>query len=49
MISQNTESGSSSNTMAKTIHDKLQNLEGTLDLEWNYQTMTLNAFAIRWL
>ena len=36
MLCQTTDSGSNNNTMAETMHNKLQNLEGTLDIEWNY-------------
>ncbi|KNZ44258.1 hypothetical protein VP01_9350g1, partial [Puccinia sorghi] len=38
-------SGSNNNTMAETMHDKLKNLEGTLDLEWNYRTMHIKCFC----
>ena len=44
MLCQTTDLGSNNNTMAETMHDKLKNLEGTLDLEWNYQTMHIKCF-----
>ncbi|KNZ49002.1 hypothetical protein VP01_526g10 [Puccinia sorghi] len=45
MLCQTTDSGSNNNTMAETMHNKFQNLEGTLDLEWNYQTMHIKHFS----
>lgn len=45
MLCQTTDLGSNNNTMAETMHDKLKNLEGTLDLEWNYRTMHIKCFC----
>jgi len=45
MLCQTTDSGSNNNTMAETMHEKLQNLEGTIDLEWDYKTMHIKCFC----
>ncbi|KNZ48270.1 hypothetical protein VP01_5787g2 [Puccinia sorghi] len=43
---QTTDSGSNNNTMSKTIHHQLSDLEG-LELPWDYDTMHLKCFCCK--
>ena len=44
MLCQTTDSGSNNNTMAKTMHQKLEQLEGA-DLAWDWETMHIKCFC----
>lgn len=44
LLCQTTDSGSNNNTMAKTMHQKLSDLEGS-ELPWDYDTMHIKCFC----
>ena len=44
MLCQTTDSGSNNNTMAKTMHQKLNQLDGA-DLAWDWETMHIKCFC----
>ncbi|KNZ48572.1 hypothetical protein VP01_5560g2, partial [Puccinia sorghi] len=44
LLCQTTDSGSNNNTMAKMMHQKLSDLEGS-ELPWDYDTMHIKCFC----
>ena len=45
MLCQTTDSGSNNNTMAKTMHNQLNDLDGMAKFEWDYRTMHIKCFC----